>query len=268
MANPGLPSGAAISAVAHRLADAARAVTLPLFRSPRLTTDNKAEGGFDPVTQADREAEAAMRALLAELRPDDAILGEEMGPRAGTSGLTWVLDPVDGTRAFVCGAPSWGTLIALMDDSGPVYGMIDQPFTGERFEGGRDFAAQLTGRGASQSLAVRPHAGLAEATLLTTFPEIRTPDDALAFQRVARQVRLVRYGLDCYAYALLAAGHVDLVIEAGLQCYDIAAPIAVITAAGGLVTDWQGRPAHDGGQVLAAASPALHAAAMAALAAG
>lgn len=263
-----IQSGSAISAVAHRLADAARAITLPLFRSPRLGTDNKAATGFDPVTRADREAEAAMRALLAELRPDDAILGEEMGATPGRSGLTWVLDPVDGTRAFISGAPSWGTLIALMDETGPIYGMIDQPFTGERFEGGRDLAAQLSGRGPRQALAVRPHAALAEATLLTTFPELGSPAEAVAFQRVARQARLVRYGLDCYAYALLAAGHVDLVIEAGLQSYDIAAPIAVITAAGGLVTDWQGGPAHGGGQVLAAASPSLHRAALAALAAG
>lgn len=262
------PSGETLSAVAHRLADAARAITLPLFRSPRLGTDNKAAAGFDPVTQADREAEAAMRALLAELRPDDAILGEEMGASPGTSGLTWVLDPVDGTRAFICGAPSWGTLIAVMDDSGPIYGMIDQPFTGERFEGGSDLAATLTGRGPARALAVRPHETLAGATLLTTYPEVGDAAETAAFGRVAGQVRLVRHGLDCYAYALLAAGQVDLVIEAGLQSYDIAAPIAVITAAGGMVSDWQGGPAHGGGRVLAAASPALHLAAMAALAGG
>lgn len=264
----GTPSGAALGAVAHRLADAARAITLPLFRSPRLGTDNKAASGFDPVTQADREAEAAMRALLAELRPDDGILGEEMGATPGTSGLTWVLDPVDGTRAFICGAPSWGTLIAVMDADGPIYGMIDQPFTGERFEGGRDLAATLTGRGPAVPLAVRPHADLAGATLLTTYPEVGDAVESAAFRRVAGQVRLVRHGLDCYAYALLAAGHVDLVIEAGLQSYDIAAPIAVIAAAGGVVTDWRGGPAHHGGQVLAAASPALHRAAMDALAGG
>ena len=263
-----MPTGAALSAIAHRLADAARAVTLPLFRSPRLGTDNKSAAGFDPVTQADREAEAAMRALLAELRPEDGILGEEMDERAGTSGLTWVLDPVDGTRAFICGAPSWGTLIAVMDQNGPIYGLIDQPFTGERFEGGTDLAATLTGRGVAQPLAVRPHDGLGHATLLTTYPEIGDAEEQAAFLRVAGQVRLVRYGLDCYAYALLAAGQVDLVIEAGLQSYDIAAPIAVVTAAGGVVTNWQGGPAHDGGQVLAAASPALHRAALAALAGG
>lgn len=260
------PDGADLAAIAHRLADAARAVTLPLFRSPGLGLDNKVPGGFDPVTRADREAESVMRALLAELRPDDGILGEELGAKPGRSGLTWVLDPIDGTRAFITGAPSWGTLIAVMDADGPVYGLIDQPFTDERFEGGRDLAARLVGRAGTRPLVARTGPGLADAMLLTTFPEIGTSDEAAAFRRVADRVRLVRYSLDCYAYALLAAGHVDLVIEAGLQSYDIAAPIAVIAAAGGVVSNWQGGPAHGGGQVLAAASPGLHAAALAALA--
>lgn len=256
---------AGLADIAHRLADAAREVTLPLFRSPRLGLANKAQAGFDPVTHADQEAEAAMRAMLAELRPDDGIMGEEMGAAAGRSGLTWVLDPVDGTRAFIIGAPSWGTLIAVMDASGPIYGLIDQPFTDERFEGGHEFAARLTGRGGTRSLVTRTDTSLADAVLLTTFPEIGTRDEAAGFARVAERVRLVRYGLDCYAYALLAAGHVDLVIEAGLQSHDIAAPIAIITAAGGVVSNWQGGAAHGGGQVLAAATPALHAAALAVL---
>ncbi len=251
-----------IVAVAHALADAARAETLPRFRLPGLGTDNKAATGFDPVTEADREAERVMRAILAARRPDDAILGEEFGPQPGSSGYTWVLDPVDGTRAFVSGIPSWGTLVGLTGPDGrPLYGLVDQPWIGERFEGGFGRARLASPRG-ERRLAVRATGDLAQATLMTTFPEIGTADHAAAFRRVAERVRLTRYGLDCYAYALLAAGHVDLVIEAGLQAYDIVAPMALITAAGGIVTAWDGGPAEGGGTVLAAATPALHAAAM------
>ncbi len=248
--------------VAHRLADAARTVTLRHFRTA-LDVDSK-RADFDPVTVADREAEAAMRAVLARERPCDGILGEEQDAVAGTSGLTWVLDPIDGTRAYISGAPTWGVLIAVRDAEGPFLGIVDQPFTGERFEGGPDGAIWTRGD-ESRPLAVRGTTALAEATVLTTFPEVGTPEQGAAFGRVARECRLTRYGLDCYAYALLAAGHIDLVIEAGLQAYDLAAPIAVIQAAGGIVTDWCGGPAHDGGTALAAATPELHAAAMARL---
>lgn len=252
---------------AAAMADAARARILPLFRTPQLTPDNKAAKGFDPVTQADRDSEQAMRAVLAEHRPEDAILGEEFGPQPGTSGLEWVLDPIDGTRAFISGTTSWGVLIGLRDAEGPVYGMIDQPYTGERFEGGLG-RAQMVGPMGRRDLAVRQGVALDQATLMTTFPEIGTPDEAAAFRRVADQVRLTRYGLDCYAYALLAMGQIDLVIEAGLHDYDIVAPIAVIEAAGGIVTNWQGGRADRGGQVLAAATPKLHRAALMLLAGG
>lgn len=257
---------ASLRKVAFELADTARRITLPLFRSPELTADNKLAQGFDPVTRADREAEAAMRQLLQKLRPDDGIIGEEYGVSKGSSGLDWVLDPIDGTRAFLCGAPSWGTLIAVQDENGPIYGLVDQPFTNERFDGGSDLAASLLDAGGSRNLATRSTANLADAILLTTFPEIGTPDEAAAFNRVAVNTRLVRYGLDCYAYALLAAGQIDLVIEAGLETYDISAPIALIKAAGGVVTNWQGGPAHAGGQVLAAANERLHAEALGLLA--
>lgn len=256
---------AALRDAAAAMADAARAETLQHFRSP-LIPDNKAAAGFDPVTKADRASERAMRAILADLRPDDAILGEEYGAQPGTSGLTWVLDPIDGTRAYICGAPTWGVLIGLTDATGkPVYGLIDQPWTAERFEGGFGHARLTSPRG-EVALGVRRGVTLDQATLLTTYPEVGTPDEAAAFRGVSGAVRLTRYGLDCYAYALLALGQVDLVIEAGLQAYDIVAPIAVIQAAGGIVTDWQGGPAQGGGRVLAAATPELHAAAMALLA--
>ncbi|MGR3433999.1 MAG: inositol monophosphatase family protein [Shimia sp.] len=257
---------AELIATAHACADAARAETLRHFRTPALAADDKDPGDrFDPVTEGDRAAEAAIRALLAARRPHDAILGEEFGAQAGTTGLEWVIDPIDGTRAYVAGAPTWGTLISVADASGPRFGLIDQPHIGERFEGGLG-QAQVVGPHGAAPLAVRAARPLAEATLLTTFPEVGTPDEGAAFHRVAAGAKLVRYGLDCYGYALLAAGHVDLVIEAGLAPYDIHAPIAVIEAAGGIVTDWQGGPSRDGGRVIAAASPALHAEALARLA--
>lgn len=249
---------------AAAMADAARHETLSLFRSAELRPDNKLAAGFDPVTEADRASERAMRAILAERCPDDAILGEEFGTSPGRSGLTWVLDPIDGTRAFISGAPSWGVLIGLADAAGPIYGIVDQPFTGERFEGGLGRARLLDRQGA-HPLAVRRDVSLEQATLLSTYPEIGTDAERAAFQRVASQVRLTRYGLDCYGYCLLALGMVDLVIEAGLQPYDVVAPIAVVQAAGGVMTDWQGGPAHGGGQIIAAATPKLHEAALALL---
>lgn len=247
---------------AHRMADAARAAILPFFRT-QLVADNKWQTGFDPVTEADRAGERAMREVLASRRPADSILGEEYGATQGTSGLTWILDPIDGTRAFLCGAASWGVLIGLSDGQDIIYGLIDQPYTRERFEGGLGQARFLSDAG-ERPLAAR-RVDLSQATLLTTYPEVGTADEAAAFRRVAGQVRLTRYGLDCYAYGLLALGQVDLVIEAGLQSYDIAGPLAVVRAAGGIVTDWQGGPAHHGGQVIAAASAELHRAALALL---
>jgi myo-inositol-1(or 4)-monophosphatase len=258
-------TAARLVATAHRLADAARAETLRMFRSPDIHPDNKAQKGFDPVTEADRASERAMRAILAEARPEDAILGEEFGAQPGSSGLTWVLDPIDGTRAFISGAPSWGVLIGVTDADGPIYGLVDQPFTGERFEGGLGIS-RLTDRQGQRELRSRGGVTLAQATLMTTYPEVGSAEEHAAFRRVADRARLTRYGLDCYAYALVALGQVDLVIEAGLQAYDVVGPIAVVQAAGGVVTDWQGGPAHGGGRILAAASPELHAEALALLA--
>ncbi|WP_292024999.1 histidinol-phosphatase [Maritimibacter sp. UBA3975] len=248
-------------ATADAMADAARAAILPWFRSAGLASDNKLTEGFDPVTEADRAAERAMRAVLAERRPDDAILGEEYGRQAGTSGLIWVLDPIDGTRAFISGTPTWGVLIAVGDADGPRYGVIDQPYIGERFAGGFG-RATMTGPHGTRSLATRRTENLSAATIFTTFPEVGTKAEGAAFHDLAARCKLTRYGMDCYAYALLAAGQVDLVVEAGLNAYDIQAPIAVIEAAGGIVTDWTGAPVHDGGRAVAAATPALHAAAL------
>ncbi|MCC5988069.1 MAG: histidinol-phosphatase [Pararhodobacter sp.] len=259
------PLAAELWRTAHALADAARPVVLRHFRQPGLDAANKdAGGGFDPVTAADHEAEAAIRAALARLRPHDAVLGEEGGASAGESGFTWVIDPVDGTRGFMSGTPTWGVLVALSDASGPLLGIIDQPYIGERFWGGLG-EAWVKGPMGKAALHTRPPRPLDQATLFTTFPEIGSPAERAAFKRVAARARLTRYGNDCYAYALVAAGQIDLVIEAGLGAHDIHAPIAVIEAAGGLVTDWQGGKAHHGGQVLAAANGEIHAEAMALL---
>lgn len=253
--------------LAGAMADAAGAAALPWFRKPGLGADNKAgPGGFDPVTEGDRAAEQAMRDLLAVERPDDGILGEEGGTQAGTSGLTWVLDPIDGTRAFLCGLPTWGVLVALDDGQRGRIGIVDQPHVGERFcgihrHGGAE--AWLERAGTRQALRVRPCAGLAQATMLSTATEMfAQPGELAAFEAVRARTRLTRFGTDCYGYAMLAAGHVDLVIEAGLGAYDIAGPGALVTAAGGIVTDWQGNDCRWGGRVVAAGDPRVHAQAL------
>ena len=246
--------------VANTLADAARIETLRYFRQDGLSTESK-RVHFDPVTIADRNAELAMRRLLEELRPDDGIIGEEHGSKEGTSGLTWVLDPIDGTRGYISGTPTWGVLISVADADGPFIGIIDQPYVGERFEGGLG-RSRVSGPLGTHPLGVKADVELSEATLFSTFPEVGTDEEGAAFRRVSSKVKLTRYGCDCYAYALLAAGQIDLVIEAGLNIYDVQAPIAVIESAGGIVTDWEGKPAHLGGRILAASNPELHFAAL------
>jgi len=244
-------------AVACKAGDAARDITLAYFRQPDLASENKATQGYDPVTLADRQAELAIREILQDLRPEDAILGEEYGATPGRSGLTWVLDPIDGTRGYISGTPTWGTLISLRDGGGPLMGLIDQPYIGERFLGG--FGVAELRRGARVTpLSVRANRALDQATLLSTFPGIGTAAERTAFNALSEKTRLTRFGMDCYGYALLAAGTVDLVVEAGLNPYDIQAPIAVVQAAGGIVTDWQGDRAHDGGRVIAATCAGLH----------
>lgn len=251
--------------LAHHLADTAREVILPFFRHPELSAQNKLASGFDPVTAADRAAEEAMRKLLRTHRPQDGILGEEFGHQPGQSGREWVLDPIDGTRGFISGTPTWGVLIALSDETGPALGIIDQPYIGERFVGAPGMAESYGPLGQSR-MATRDTARLEDAILFTTFPEVGSLTERAGFEAVAARARLTRFGCDCYAYALVASGQVDLVIEAGLHVYDIQAPIAVVQAAGGLVTDWRGGPAHAGGQAIAAANADLHAQALALLA--
>lgn len=250
--------------VAHALADAARPVTLAHFRTASLATDSKDHNRFDPVTAADRGAEQAMRDVLGKLRPQDGIFGEEFGHEVGTSGLTWYLDPIDGTRGFISGTPTWGVLIAVSDENGPLCGIIDQPYIQERFFGGFGVAS-MDGPMGPAKLATRGPRPLSEAIVFTTFPEVGTSAEQQAFHAVAGKTLLTRYGMDCYGYALLAVGQIDLVIEAGLSAYDVQGPIAVVQAAGGVVTDWQGGPAHEGGRIVAAANAEIHAQAIAIL---
>ncbi|MEO1688804.1 MAG: histidinol-phosphatase [Pseudomonadota bacterium] len=260
-------AGHALLAIAHHAASAARPATLAHFRAEGLEAENKAgPGGYDPVTAADKAAETAVRACLRQARPHDALLGEEEAAEAGTSGLTWVIDPIDGTRAYVVGAPTWGVLIALNDGTRPVLGVMDQPFTRERFWGDGDTAWQAQGDDPAaepaRRLSVRRDVPLAQARLCTTFPEVGTPQDGAAFARVRDRTLMVRYGLDCTSYCLLAAGCVDLVIEAGLAPYDIQALIPIVEGAGGLVTTWEGEDPQHGGRVVAAATAELHAQAL------
>ena len=240
--------------LAARLADAARAAILPIFRTATACNhDNKDATGYDPVTEADRASERAMRELIAAERPNDGIEGEEYGSTPGTSGLTWYLDPIDGTRAFIAGLPSWCVLIGLVKETQPILGVIDQPWLDERYVGVGD-EAWLDCRGARTKLKTRDCQQLTQAVLSTTDPFILTPPERGAFEHIRQTARLTRYGLDAYAYARLAAGTIDMVTETGLKAHDVAALFPVIEGAGGVVTDWRGGPAQLGGQIVAAAN--------------
>lgn len=243
--------------VAIALADAARPCALAHFREKTDIVDKGGEDEFDPVTEADRSAERAMRAVLAELRPDDGICGEEYGESTGTSGWTWYLDPVDGTRAFVAGLPVWTTLIGLVDSDGDaVVGVIDQPVLDERYVGSAEGAFFHRSHSVTP-ISVSSCAELREAVIATTDPFIMTPSEQGAWTHLRHTARITRYGLDAYAYARLAAGSIDLVAETGLAPHDTAALIPVVRAAGGVACDWRGAPAKPGGQIVCAASERL-----------
>ncbi len=241
------------------LADAARDITLKHFDTA-VDVDVKPDhpSGYDPVTIADRGAEQAIRALLDKHYPDHGIRGEEFGVKAGRDAFAWVLDPIDGTRAFISALPVWGTLIAQTRNNRPVLGLMDQPVTGERFIGFGDEAWLYKGGQQQRRLSVRPCEMLALATLCTTDPNLFNDKERPAFEALRKKTRLQRYGLDCYAYAALARGGIDVVVESGLQDYDIAALIPIVEGAGGTVTNWSGGPAWHGGQVLATGDARVH----------
>jgi myo-inositol-1(or 4)-monophosphatase len=244
-----------------RLASVSGEAILPFFRTS-LGIDNKGSGDtFDPVTAADRSAETAMRTLIRQTFPDHGIIGEEFGSERTDAENVWVLDPIDGTKSFIVGMPAWGTLIALTRAGEPVYGMMHQPFTRERFTGDGG-AARYRGPAGERALRVRRCARLADAILMTTSPLLMKAADRAAFAKVEAAVRMSRYGGDCYAYCMLAAGHVDLVIETELKPYDILPLIPIITGAGGLVTAWDGGSPRAGGRIIAAGDARAHEAAM------
>lgn len=247
----------------RQIAAAAAAETLPRFRSPG-TVANKLDGGFDPVTEADREAERAIRRVILERFPDHGILGEEHGAENTGSDHVWVIDPIDGTRAFISGLPVWGTLVGLTVGGEAVAGLMSQPFTGELFFADGE-AARYEGPGGPRRLRTRQTTRLEDATLFTTTPALFKGPARAVYDRFEMMVRMPRYGADCYAFAMLAAGHVDIVTDPGLQPYDIVALIPIIEQAGGVVTTFDGGPAENGGDIVAAATPELHRAAMDAL---
>jgi histidinol-phosphatase len=233
----------------------------PFFRTALGVEDKSRGGAFDPVTAADRAAEQAMRTLIRQKFPAHGIIGEEFGAERSDAEYVWVLDPIDGTKSFISGLPLWGTLIALMHNGAPAFGMMHQPYMRERFFGDGG-GANFRGTNGARQLSVRRCTSLADTTLYATTPQMFQGSDRAAFDRVEKQVRLTRFGGDCYAYCMLAAGHVDLVIEAGLNSYDIAALVPIITGAGGVVTTWDGGPAHNGGRVVAAGDRRVHEAAL------
>lgn len=234
---------------------------LPFFRSALTAEDKSAGGVFDPVTEADRAGEAAMRHIIARTFPTHGIIGEEFGAERADAEYVWVLDPIDGTRAFMAGFPLWGTLIGLTRGGVPAFGMMHQPFIGERFSGDGG-SATYRGPIGERRLRTRRCASLREATLSTTTPTLFKGTDQQRYASVEREVRMARYGADCYAYCMLAAGHIDLVVETGLKPYDIVALVPVIEGAGGIVTDWTGGSAARGGSIVAAGDRRVHEAAL------
>ena len=252
------------SAFVNELASVSGETILPFFRTALSVEDKGRNGSFDPVTAADHAAETAMRTLIRRTFPDHGIIGEEYGRERPDAEYVWVLDPIDGTKSFISGMPAWGTLIALLRSGEPVFGIMNQPFIRERFsgDGGR---ASYRGPAGERDLRVRTCADLAQAVLFTTSPLLMNESDRETFGRVEKAVRLSRYGGDCYAYCMLAAGHVDLVIETGLKPYDVLPLMPIIVGAGGVVTTWDGGTANAGGRIIAAGDKRTHAAALAML---
>lgn len=248
-------------ALAEQLAEVARTVTQRYFRSP-FTVDSKADA--TPVTIADREAETALRAAITAAYPDHGLIGEEFGPERPDADYVWVFDPIDGTKRFITGNPTFGTLIALTLRGQPILGIIDMPALDERWIGASGHATFFQDKKGRNTVTVRACPGLAEASLYATTPEMFKGDDFPAFERVRQSVKTPMYGGECYAYGLLASGFVDLVVEADMGIYDYMALAPVVAGAGGIMTDWQGQPLtlDSDGKVIAAGDSRCHEAAL------
>ena len=254
---------------ARHLGRVAGNVILPHFRAALDVTNKKTDSGlFDPVTIADRDAEQAIRNEISRKYPGHGIHGEEHGLKPGRERFTWVIDPIDGTRAFMLGLLHWGTLIALNDGERPIVGVMHQPYTGETFLGSR-LGAEFEHGGTRRLLRVRKCVRIEDAMVSATDPAMfRKGPEREAFGEIARTARLTRYGGDCYAYCMLASGLIDLVIESQNQAYDLQALMPIVEAAGGVMTTWAGGSPQDGGQSVAAGDPALHKIALGILGAG
>ena len=237
---------------------------LPFFRTSLAALDKSTNGDFDPVTEADRAGEVAMRRLINANFPSHGIIGEEFGAERREAEYVWVLDPIDGTKAFICGLPIWGTLIGLTHNGRPVYGMMNQPFSRERFSGDGQ-AARYEGPAGRRTLRARACPKVSEAVISTTHPGMMAPAERQRYDRLETRAKLSRYGGDCYAYAMLAAGHIDLVVESGLNPYDIVAIIPIVEGAGGVITSWNGEDASSGGSIIAAGDKRTHEEALAIL---
>lgn len=230
-------------------------ITLQYFRST-MDVSNKLEEGFDPVTIADEKTEIEIRKYLTQHFPDHGISGEELAAYNPDANFQWIIDPVDGTRAFISGLPSWGTLVCLSKNHTPIAGMMFQPFTGELYytSGGQSF---LTRHGRINPLQTSTTKTLSNAILMTTGPDFFNESQKLQFDNVCENTKLTRYGFDCYAYAMLASGHIDLIVEANLKAFDIAALIPIVENAGGVIRTWDNQCASSGGNILAAANQSL-----------
>ena len=240
----------------HKLADASDVETLKYFRT-NFVVENKIKSGFDPVTEADRNSEKVIRELISREFPNHGIIGEEFGVINETAEFVWIIDPIDGTRSYISGIPAWGTLIGLRHNDEAVAGMMSQPYTKERFFGEKSSAFSQYD-GLQKQLQTRPCENLNEAVLMNTTPALFDQQEKPKFEQIEKQVQLIRYGTDCYGYAMLASGHADLVIESDMKIHDIFALIPIIEGAGGIITNWQGDSITTGGQILACGDKRLH----------
>lgn len=263
------PTTTALIACAHLLADASGKAIRPYFRKPLDVSDKGGAAGFDPVTAADQAAEKAIVRVIGRMFPDHGVTGEEYGVVRPDARFQWVIDPIDGTRAFIMGLPTWGTLIGLMDGGDVLIGMMDQPFTGERFWSTASATYLRTADSKVRRLSTRTCPDMAQAVFSTTHPDLFASKAEKRVHDILKgEARMTRYGGDCYAYCLLAAGHIDVIVEPGLKAYDIAALVPIITRAGGRVTTWDGGDPAQGGDIVACGDPDLHGAVLALIAEG